>query len=33
MIINALPDKDRECILYNLDAVLRDVKTRQAYIV
>lgn len=29
--INALPEKDRECILYNLDAVLRDVKTRQAY--
>lgn len=29
--INALSEKDRECILYNLDAVLRDVKTRQAY--
>lgn len=29
--INALPTKDRECILYNLDAVLRDVKTRLAY--
>lgn len=29
--INALPDEDRKCILYNLDAVLRDVKTRQAY--
>ena len=29
--INALPKKDKECILYNLDAVLRDVKTRQAY--
>lgn len=29
--INALSDKDRECILYNLDAVLRDVKTRAAY--
>ncbi|GCD80938.1 helix-turn-helix domain-containing protein [Schleiferia thermophila] len=29
--INALPQKDRDCILYNLDAVLRDVKTRKAY--
>lgn len=29
--VNALPDEDRKCILYNLDAVLRDVKTRQAY--
>ena len=29
--INALPAKDKECILYNLDAVLRDVKTRLAY--
>lgn len=29
--INALPAKDRECILYNLDAVLRDVRTRHAY--
>jgi transcriptional regulator with XRE-family HTH domain len=29
--INALPEEDRKCILYNLDAVLRDVKTRQAY--
>lgn len=29
--INELPEKDRECILYNLDAVLRDVKTRLAY--
>ena len=29
--INGLPEKDKECILYNLDAVLRDVKTRQAY--
>ena|SRR5690554_1067159 len=29
--INSLPIKDKECILYNLDAVLRDVKTRQAY--
>ena len=29
--INSLPNKDKECILYNLDAVLRDVKTRLAY--
>ena len=29
--INSLPQKDKDCILYNLDAVLRDVKTRQAY--
>lgn len=29
--INALPPKEKECILYNLDAVLRDFKTRQAY--
>jgi len=29
--INQLPQKDKDCILYNLDAVLRDVKTRQAY--
>jgi len=29
--INALPKKDKEYILYNLDAVLRDVKTRQTY--
>lgn len=29
--INALPPKDKDCILYNLDAVLRDVRTRQAY--
>ncbi len=29
--INALPEKERECILYNLDAVLRDAKTRQSY--
>ena len=29
--INALPPKDKAAILYNLDAVLRDVKTRQAY--
>lgn len=29
--INELPEKDKDHILYNLDAVLRDVKTRQAY--
>ena len=29
--INALPPKEREYVLYNLDAVLRDFKTRQAY--
>jgi len=29
--INALPREDKEHILYNLDAVLRDVKTRLAY--
>jgi len=29
--IKNLPPEDRKCILYNLDAVLRDVKTRQAY--
>ncbi|MEM6804970.1 MAG: hypothetical protein AAF696_26470 [Bacteroidota bacterium] len=29
--IQQLPDEDRKCILYNIDAVLRDVKTRKAY--
>jgi len=29
--INELPEKDREAILYNLDALLRDAKTRLAY--
>ncbi len=29
--INSLPERDRECVLYNLDAVLRDFKARQAY--
>jgi transcriptional regulator with XRE-family HTH domain len=29
--INALPEEDKKHILYNLDAVLRDVKTRLAY--
>jgi len=30
--INAMPEDDRKCVLYNLDAVLRDYKARQAYI-
>lgn len=29
--INAMPEEDRKCVLYNLDAVLRDYKTRQPY--
>ncbi len=29
--INALSDKDREHFLYTIDAMLRDVKARQAY--
>ena len=29
--INSLPAEDKKCILYNLDAVLRDVKAKQAY--
>ena len=29
--INSLPQKDKECILYYLDAALRDVKTRLVY--
>lgn len=29
--INELPEQDREAILYNLDALLRDAKTRLAY--
>ena len=29
--INSLPEEDKKHILFNLDAVLRDVKTRQAY--
>ena len=29
--INSLSERDKDCILYNLDAVLRDVKTRKAY--
>ncbi len=30
--INEMPPKEKECILYNLDAVLRDFKARQAYV-
>lgn len=30
--MSALSQKDKDCIIYNLDAVLRDVKTRQAYV-
>ncbi len=29
--INALPEEDKKYILFNLDAVLRDARTRQAY--
>ena len=29
--ISELPEQDREAILYNLDALLRDAKTRLAY--
>lgn len=29
--INAMPDEERKCVLYNLDAVLRDYKAKQAY--
>lgn len=29
--MNALPDEDRKHVLYNFDAVLRDVKTRLTY--
>jgi transcriptional regulator with XRE-family HTH domain len=29
--INELPEQDKEAILYNLDALLRDAKTRLAY--
>ena len=29
--INELPEEDRKCVLYNLDAVLRDFKARTAY--
>jgi transcriptional regulator with XRE-family HTH domain len=30
--INHLPEKDKDYILYTLDGLLRDAKTRQAYI-
>lgn len=29
--LDALTDYDKECILYTLDGLLRDAKTRQAY--
>ena len=29
--LEALPDEDKKCILYTLDGLLRDAKTRQAY--
>lgn len=29
--ISELPEQDREAILYNIDALLRDAKTRLAY--
>lgn len=29
--INSLPEEDKKHVLYNIDAVLRDAKTRQAY--
>ena len=29
--INAMPEEDRKCVLYNLDAVLRDYRARQTY--
>ena len=29
--INAMPEEDRKCVLYNLDAVLRDFRAKQAY--
>ena len=29
--INSLPNRDKECILYAIDGLLRDAKTRQAY--
>jgi len=29
--INQLPEEDKRCILYNLDAVLRDFKARKTY--
>ncbi len=29
--INALPEKDKECILYTLDGLLQNVKAKKAY--
>ena len=29
--LEALPEEDKKCILYTLDGLLRDAKTRQAY--
>jgi len=29
--INEMPEKDKACVLYNLDAVLRDYRARQTY--
>lgn len=29
--INNMPDEDKRHVLYNIDAVLRDFRTRQAY--
>lgn len=29
--INGLSDEEKKCVLFNLDAVLRDTKTRKAY--
>jgi transcriptional regulator with XRE-family HTH domain len=29
--INSLSDEEKKCVLFNLDAVLRDTKTRRAY--
>jgi len=29
--VNSLPAEEKKCVLFNLDAVLRDIKTRKAY--
>jgi len=29
--INSLPEEEKQHVLYNLDAVLRDARTRQTY--
>jgi len=29
--INNMPQREKECVLYNLDAIIRDYKARQAY--